>query len=71
MAKKRVGIIGVGYLGTQHARILSYLEEADFKAVADLDKNKAMVIGNRHRVPYYENFKDMLEYIDVGIVATT
>ncbi|HZX11354.1 MAG TPA: Gfo/Idh/MocA family oxidoreductase [Acidobacteriota bacterium] len=71
MAKKRVGIIGVGYLGTQHARILSYLEEADFKAVADLDKNKAMVIGNRHRVPYYENFKDILEDIDVGIVATT
>jgi predicted dehydrogenase len=71
MAKKRVGIIGVGYLGTQHARILSYLEEADFKAVADIDKNKAMVIGNRHRVPYYENFKDMLEDIDVGIVATT
>lgn len=71
MAKKRVGIIGVGYLGTQHARILSYLEEADFKAVADLDKNKAMVIGNRHRVPYYEDFKDMLEDIDVGIVATT
>jgi predicted dehydrogenase len=71
MAKKRVGIIGVGYLGTQHARILSYLEEADFKAVADIDKNKAMVIGNRHRVPYYENFEDMLEDIDVGIVATT
>jgi len=71
MAKKRVGIIGVGYLGTQHARILSYLEEADLRAVADLDKNKAMVIGNRHRVPYYENFEDMLEDIDVGIVATT
>jgi predicted dehydrogenase len=71
MVKKRVGIIGVGYLGTQHARILSYLEEADLRAVADLDKNKAMVIGNRHRVPYYENFEDMLEDIDVGIVATT
>jgi len=71
MGKKRVGIIGVGYLGTQHARILSYLEEADLKAVADIDKNKAMVIGNRHRVPYYENFKDMLDDIDVGIVATT
>jgi len=71
MAKKRVGIIGVGYLGTQHARILSYLEKADLKAVADIDKNKAMVIGNRHRVPYYENFEDMLEDIDVGIVSTT
>jgi len=71
MAKKRVGIIGVGYLGTQHARILSYLEEADLKAVADIDKNKAMVIGNRHRVPYYENFEDMLDDIDVGIVSAT
>jgi predicted dehydrogenase len=71
MAKKRVGIIGVGYLGTQHARILSYLEEADLKAVADIDKNKAMVIGNRHRVPYHENFEDMLDDMDVGIVATT
>jgi predicted dehydrogenase len=71
MAKKRVGIIGVGYLGTQHARILSYLEEADLKAVADIDKNKAMVIGNRHRVAYYENFEDMLDDMDVGIVSTT
>jgi len=69
MDKPRVGIIGVGYLGTQHARILSYLEKVDFKGVADIDLNKSMVIGNRHRVPYYENFEDMLDEIDAGIVA--
>ncbi len=69
MDKLRVGIIGVGYLGTQHARILSYLEKVDFKGVADIDSNKSMVIGNRHRVPYYENFEDMLDEIDAGIVA--
>ncbi|MCK4496463.1 MAG: Gfo/Idh/MocA family oxidoreductase [Candidatus Aminicenantes bacterium] len=69
MDKVRVGIIGVGYLGTQHARILSYLEEAELKGVADIDLKKAMVIGNRHRVKYYENFEDMLDEIDVGIVA--
>jgi len=69
MDKVRVGIIGVGYLGTQHARILSYLEEAELKGVADIDFKKAMVIGNRHRVKYYENFEDMLDEIDVGIVA--
>ena len=54
MDKVRVGIIGVGYLGTQHARILSYLEEADLKGVADIDFKKAMQIGNRHGVQYYE-----------------
>jgi len=69
MDKLRVGIIGVGYLGTQHARILSYLEKVDLKGVADIDSNKSMVIGNRHSVPYYENFEDMLDEIDAGIVA--
>ena len=55
MDKVRVGIIGVGYLGTQHARILSYLEEAELKGVVDVDFKKAVEIGNRHRVQYYQN----------------
>jgi predicted dehydrogenase len=70
MDKVKVGIIGVGYLGMQHARILSYLEEAELKGVADIDFKKAMQIGNRHGVQYYENFKEMLDEIDAGIVAT-
>lgn len=70
MDKVKVGIIGVGYLGTQHARILSYLEEAELIGVADIDFKKAMVIGNRHGVKYYENFENMLDEIDAGIVAT-
>ena len=70
MDKVRVGIIGVGYLGTQHARILSYLEEAELKGVADIDFKKAVEIGNRHGVQYYENYQDMLDEIDAAIVAT-
>jgi len=66
----RVGIIGVGYLGMQHARIASYLEEADLKAVADVDFKKAFEIGNRHGVKYYRNFEDMFDEIDAGIVST-
>ncbi len=70
MDKVRVGIIGVGYLGTQHARILSYLEEAELKGVADIDFKKAMEIGNRHGVQYYQNYEDLLDEIDAAIVAT-
>jgi predicted dehydrogenase len=57
-------------LGTQHARILSYLEEAELKAVADVDFQKAMQIGNRHGVGYYQNYEDMLDEIDAAVVAT-
>jgi len=70
MDKVRVGIIGVGYLGMQHARILSYLEGAELKGVADVDFKKAMQIGNRHGVGYHQNYEDMLDEIDAAIVAT-
>jgi predicted dehydrogenase len=69
MEKIKVGIIGVGYLGMQHARIASYLEEADLRAVADIDFKKAFEIGNRHGVRYYQDFEEMLDDIDAGIVA--
>jgi len=69
MDKVRIGIIGVGYLGTQHARILSYLEGAELKGVVDIDLKKSMIIGNRHGVSYYQNFVDMLDEIDAAIVA--
>ena len=70
MSKIRVGIIGVGYLGTQHARILSYLEEAELKAVADIDFQKALQIGNRHGVRYFQNYEEMIDDIDAAVVAT-
>lgn len=70
MDRVRVGIIGVGYLGTQHARILSYLEQAELKGVADIEFRKALEIGNRHGVPYYQNYEEMLDEIDAAIVAT-
>src|SRR4030042_5224536 len=70
MDQVRVGIIGVGYLGTQHARILSYLEEAELKGVAGIEFKKAGEIGNRHGVAYYQNYEEMIGEIDAAIVAT-
>jgi predicted dehydrogenase len=69
MDKVRIGIIGVGYLGTQHARILSYLEGAELRGVADINLKKSMIIGNRHGVAYYQDFVDLLDEIDAAIVA--
>lgn len=70
MSKIKIGIIGVGYLGTQHARILSYLEGAEMRAVADIDFQKALQIGNRHGVKYFQNYEEMIDDIDAAIVAT-
>ena len=70
MDKVKVGIIGVGYLGEQHARILSYLEEAELVGIADIDMKKSMTIGNRYNVQYFQHYEEMMDEIDAGIVAT-
>jgi predicted dehydrogenase len=70
MDKVRVGIVGVGYLGTQHARILSYLEEAELRGVADVNFKKALEIGNRHGVRYHQDYRELIGDIDAAIVAT-
>jgi predicted dehydrogenase len=70
MDKVTVGIVGVGYLGMQHARIASYLEECELRAVADIDFKKAFEIGNRHGVKYFQDYREMIDEIDAGIVAT-
>jgi len=69
MDKIKIGIVGVGYLGMQHARISSYLEECELKAVADIDFKKAFEIGNRHGVKYFQDYREMIDEIDAGIVA--
>jgi len=46
------------------------LEEAELKAVADIDFKKALEIGNRHGVSYYQNYEEMMDEVDAGIVST-
>ncbi|MFQ6070650.1 MAG: Gfo/Idh/MocA family oxidoreductase [Candidatus Aminicenantales bacterium] len=70
MEKVKVGIIGVGYLGTHHARVLSYLEEAELKGVADVNLKRALQIGNRHGVQYFQRYEDMMPEIDAAIIST-
>jgi predicted dehydrogenase len=66
----KIAVIGVGYLGTQHTRILSYLENAELVGVVDIDYDKAIQIGNRHGVKYYKDYREVIDLIDAAIVAT-
>ncbi len=66
----KIAVIGVGYLGTQHTRILSYLENAELVGVVDIDYDKAMQIGNRHGVKYFRDYREVIDLIDAAVVAT-
>jgi len=54
-----VGVIGIGNMGSNHARI--YSEIAELVAISDLNEGLGKKISEKHKCKYYKNYKDMLE----------
>ena len=65
----RVGVIGVGYLGQHHARIYESLPHARLVGVADLDSERCRIIGTRHQVQTFSDFRLMVQQVDAVSVA--
>ncbi len=65
----RVGVIGVGHLGKEHARIYHELEGVKLVAISDLDpskEEKAKALG----IPCYTDFRKLIGQVDAVTVAT-
>ena len=45
MKKLRIGVVGVGHIGSNHARIYSELPNAELVAILDIDPARADEIG--------------------------
>lgn len=63
----RTGVIGVGSMGQNHARI--YNKISNLVAVSDKNKGQAKLVAERLGVTYYENFEEMLENVDAVSIA--
>ncbi|MGQ9754259.1 MAG: Gfo/Idh/MocA family oxidoreductase [Thermaceae bacterium] len=57
----RVGVIGLGAMGRNHARVYAELPGVELVAVADTDPSVAEAVGVRHRVRWYTDHRRMLE----------
>ena len=71
--KLKIGVVGVGFWGSNHVRVLRELESAEVKAVCDIDLEKAKYVAKKFGVPnYYQNLDDMLnkEELDAVTVCT-
>ncbi|HVR84069.1 MAG TPA: Gfo/Idh/MocA family oxidoreductase [Planctomycetota bacterium] len=67
MTKPRVGVIGVGHLGKQHARI--YHQLGALAAVVDSDEKRAAEIAGPYSVPHYSDYRQLFGRVDAVSVA--
>jgi predicted dehydrogenase len=71
MKKLRLGVVGVGHIGANHARIYSELASAaEFTAVYDLDLARANSITKKYGATAAKTLDDFAELVDAASVAT-
>jgi predicted dehydrogenase len=67
----RVGVIGVGHLGSIHTRLLREIPGAFLVGVYDLDTQKAATIAALHGVKAFRTPQDLLFQVDAVVIAAS
>ncbi len=72
MERVRYGIVGVGGMGSGHARTMQRIEECVLAAVCDAVPEVAESVGEEFDVPYFTDYHELVDSdaVDAVVVAT-
>jgi len=69
MKKLRIAVIGAGFWGKNHARVLSQLDQTELVAVCDVEESRAKALGVEFHVPYFTNKAEVFARNDLDAVT--
>jgi len=70
MKNLRVGVVGVGHIGKNHARLYAETDAVDFTAIYDTDAANAAKIAEQYKVRAADSLGEFAELIDAASIAT-
>jgi predicted dehydrogenase len=70
MKKLRVGVVGVGHIGANHARIYGELRNAEFAGIYDIDPARSAEIATKYNVSPAASLDEFAGMVDAASVAT-
>jgi predicted dehydrogenase len=70
MKNLRVGVVGVGHIGSNHARIYSELPNAELVAILDIDPARADEIGAQYKVKAAGSLEEFANMVHAASIAT-
>ena len=68
--KLRVGVVGVGHIGSNHARLYAEIPSAEFAAVFDTDSARAAAIAQKYGAKTAGSIWEFGDMVDAASVAT-
>lgn len=70
MKKIRVGVVGVGHIGREHARIYSLLPDVEFVGVYDIDPEVSQRVATQYSIRRFGTIGEVAEAVDALTIAT-
>lgn len=70
MKNLRVGVVGVGHIGSNHARLYAEIPAGEFTAVYDIDAGRAGAVSKKYGVTAAGSLEQFCEMIDAASIAT-
>ena len=67
--RTKVAVVGVGHLGSRHARVYAESPGAELVGVADVDSGRARAVAESHGVRAVADFTELIPEIDAASVA--
>jgi predicted dehydrogenase len=66
----KCGVIGVGYMGEHHSRILSKMPETTLVGVSDINEEKGLKIAKKYNCNFLNNYTDLIKKTNCVVIAT-
>jgi len=66
----RVAVIGAGFWGRNHVRVLSDIEECEVVAVCDVNVERAKIIAQKYNIPFFfPSFDETIKKVELDAVS--
>ncbi|MBS7656932.1 Gfo/Idh/MocA family oxidoreductase [Candidatus Bathyarchaeota archaeon] len=69
MKKLRVAVVGVGFWGRNHVRVLSELPNVELRAICDVDQQKTKMIAEKYGLNAYTDSSKLYKNEDIDAVT--
>src|ERR1700731_1602213 len=71
MTKKlRIGVVGVGHIGSNHARLYAEIPSTEFTAVFDIDAGRGAAIARKYGTAAASSLGEFSDLVDAASIAT-
>jgi len=64
MKRLRLGVVGVGYLGSLHAQKYAAIEGIDLVGLTDIDYLRAQAVASKYNTKAYKSHEELLPHVD-------